>query len=248
MNQKSVLKKTTKLLFLLFCVLTRHSSAEDEVDLNEKAFLLRDGTVAEGKVMGIDQNIAILEIKRKLQYIPLYLFTPKARKYIIDIAPEKPLVTIEQSSTMEQELVPGPYEPEFMEISSFGEIIRAKEDADEKPVLIYVDPMETLLEGVQEKIEADPVFRNDMTWVSKKSFTRGSPDIFRTVSRQFNVQTPAFLILQKDKSNIGISNMETIQDLLDVIESYELKLEPEPELEPESEDATSETETEKIGE
>lgn len=247
MNQSLVLKKFTKVLFFFFCVLNPLISAENEIDLDEKAFLLRSGDVVEGKVMGIDQNIAILEIKRELQYIPLYLFTPKARKYIIEIAPEKPLITIEQASSMEQELIPGPYEPEFMEISSFGEIIRAKDEADKKPVLIYVDPMETLLETLKEKIESDPVFRNDMTWVSKKSFTRGNPDIFRTVSRQFNVQTPAFLILQKDKANIGISNMQTIQDLLDVIESYELKLEPEPEPEAETEDATPEAETEELG-
>lgn len=217
---KQSFKKSYGLLGFFIVLLVSLNSEENIAN----AFLLRSGEVVTGKIMGVEDNIVLFEIEGRIQYVPLYLFTPNAQEYIAYHAPEEPLITMAEVTAMEQlTLVLGPFEAEFIEISSYGEIIRSKEEAQKTPVIIYIDPMETLLTEVKEKMTTDPVFRNTLTWVDKKSFTRGNPDVFRTISRQFNVQTPAFLILQKDQPNIGISNMSTVQDLLDVIKSYELE-------------------------
>ncbi|PCJ16046.1 MAG: hypothetical protein COB02_17260 [Candidatus Cloacimonadota bacterium] len=201
-----------KLKLILYIYLLCSFSSAIEVG----QFILKSGHIIKGSPLFInfDNNVGEILIDNELQKIPTRLFTKKGLESF------KYLSLLNKGYIIDKNEGDKGYE--FQKLTSFFALNQEKSKAS-KPIFVYVNPNQEEATKILTFIQKNPKFSSVVSYFDKRVFIPKKKEQFQLIKQVMKTEFPAGIVLHKNKANDIYSNLNSLEDILNIFKKLKSK-------------------------
>ncbi|MCJ8347401.1 hypothetical protein MJH12_17820 [bacterium] len=182
----------------------------------EGDFILKSGHFVHGSPLGVDSNnVGTIKMKNEIQKIPTRLFTKKGLQYFLHLSHKNKDFVIKKEE--------GTKGYKFTVLDSFFALNQEKSKAQE-PIFVYVNPDGLAARKITDFIAKNQRFSTVASYFDKRIFIPKVKDEFQLIKQVMKIDFPGGIILNIDQANIIHSKLNTVEDVLNVLQGLKSTL------------------------